>query len=232
MRITLLLLALSSAVVTGFAPFITPTLSRSSVQHLFAEVDGIVVTGTNIDMTEALTAHATSTLSSALSKTPSLTSRTHCTLSVSKNPSNRSHKCEVTIRVANGPVIRACTATTDMYASIVEAGSIVRRKVRKFKERRNTGAHSKVDIADFLIDNDQDDDISFSSPSSPSSDPYAGEVTKVKSFDLRHPISLSEAVFALDYVDHDFYVFRSEESGEVEVVYKRNGGGVGLIQQE
>ena len=57
-------------------------------------------------------------------------------------------------------------------------------------------------------------------------------MTKVKSFDLRHPISLSEAVFALDYVDHDFYVFRSEESGEVEVVYKRNGGGVGLIQQE
>jgi putative sigma-54 modulation protein len=52
----------------------------------------------------------------------------------------------------------------------------------------------------------------------------------VFSFDLSTPISLQEAIFALDYIDHDFYVFRDEETKEINVVYKRNAGGVGLIQ--
>ena len=52
------------------------------------------------------------------------------------------------------------------------------------------------------------------------------------SFDLSIPISIKEAIFALDYIDHDFYVFRDEDSNEVSVVYKRNAGGVGLIQPE
>ena len=52
----------------------------------------------------------------------------------------------------------------------------------------------------------------------------------VRSYDLSKKISVQEAVFALDYVDHDFYVFRNEEDGEINVVYKRNAGGVGLIQ--
>ena len=52
------------------------------------------------------------------------------------------------------------------------------------------------------------------------------------SFDLSTPISVKEAIFALDYIDHDFYVFRDEESNDVSVVYKRNAGGVGLIQPE
>jgi len=63
-------------------------------------------------------------------------------------------------------------------------------------------------------------------------DPEQAVVTKVKSFDLGTPISIKEAIFALDYIDHDFYVFRDEESNEVSVVYKRNAGGVGLIQPE
>ena len=52
----------------------------------------------------------------------------------------------------------------------------------------------------------------------------------VRSYDLSKKISVQEAVFALDYVDHDFYVFRNDEDGEINVVYKRNAGGVGLIQ--
>jgi putative sigma-54 modulation protein len=52
------------------------------------------------------------------------------------------------------------------------------------------------------------------------------------SFDLGTPISLQEAMFALDYIDHDFYVFRDLETNEINVVYKRNAGGIGLIQPQ
>ena len=62
-------------------------------------------------------------------------------------------------------------------------------------------------------------------------DPEAPKITKVNSFDLEKPISLQEAIFALDYVDHDFYVFRNEETDNITVVYKRNGRlGIGLIE--
>ena len=61
-------------------------------------------------------------------------------------------------------------------------------------------------------------------------DPYKPQITKVNSFALDKPITIEEAVFALDYVDHDFYVFRNAETDKVSVVYKRHTGGVGLVE--
>ena len=61
-------------------------------------------------------------------------------------------------------------------------------------------------------------------------DPEAPTITKVNSFDLEKPVSVQEAVFALDYVDHDFYVFKNEETDKITVVYKRNTNGIGLIE--
>lgn len=63
-------------------------------------------------------------------------------------------------------------------------------------------------------------------------DPEAPVVTKIKSYDLKNGISVQEAIFALDFVDHDFYVFREKESDEINVVYKRNAGGYGLIEPQ
>jgi putative sigma-54 modulation protein len=57
-------------------------------------------------------------------------------------------------------------------------------------------------------------------------------ITPVKSFQLDRPISLEEAVFALDYIDHDFYVFRNQATNEINVVYKRHTGGIGHVAPE
>lgn len=45
------------------------------------------------------------------------------------------------------------------------------------------------------------------------------------------PISVDEAVHQLDLIDHPFYVFRNKEcaNNEINVVYRRDHGGVGLI---
>ena len=43
-------------------------------------------------------------------------------------------------------------------------------------------------------------------------------------------MSAEEAVNQLELVGHDFFVFRNEESNEINVVYRRNDGRYGLIE--
>ena len=45
-------------------------------------------------------------------------------------------------------------------------------------------------------------------------------------------ISLGEARKQLDFIDHEFYVFRNKVNNELQVIYKRNHGGYGLIQSK
>ena len=43
-------------------------------------------------------------------------------------------------------------------------------------------------------------------------------------------MSLDDAIHQLEVIDHDFYVVREKQSGELQVVYQRNHGGYGVIQ--
>ena len=54
---------------------------------------------------------------------------------------------------------------------------------------------------------------------------------KNKYFEMT-PISSDEARKQLDLIDHDFYVFRNKKNNELQVIYKRNHGGYGLIQSK
>ena len=36
-------------------------------------------------------------------------------------------------------------------------------------------------------------------------------------------------MLAMQDLDHDFYVFRAADSGELQVLYRRNAGGYGVI---
>jgi putative sigma-54 modulation protein len=44
------------------------------------------------------------------------------------------------------------------------------------------------------------------------------------------PMSIDDALHQLELIDHDFYLFRDAASGELQVVYRRNHGGFGVIQ--
>jgi putative sigma-54 modulation protein len=44
------------------------------------------------------------------------------------------------------------------------------------------------------------------------------------------PMSAEEAALQLDLIGHDFFVFRSEDSGEINVIYRRKNGGYGVIE--
>ena len=52
---------------------------------------------------------------------------------------------------------------------------------------------------------------------------------KTKQFALK-PMTPEEAVLQLELVGHDFFVFRRDDTNEINVVYRRRGGGYGLIE--
>src|SRR5215212_10037962 len=44
------------------------------------------------------------------------------------------------------------------------------------------------------------------------------------------PMGAEEAVLQLELLDHDFYVFTSADTGDINVVYRRRDGNYGLIE--
>ena len=124
-----------------------------------------------------------------------------------------------------------------MYNSIDAVSHALNRKLLKYKERRTAGWHGGASMSEDLLQAfdaleqmetelppEQDNGSDFFE------DPEKKEIVKVNSFDLEHPISVDEAIFALDYVDHDFYVFKNEATDKISVVYKRHVGGIGLVE--
>ena len=43
-------------------------------------------------------------------------------------------------------------------------------------------------------------------------------------------MSVEEAIMQMNLLEHEFFVFKDDESGEVCVVYKRADGDYGLIE--
>ena len=63
----------------------------------------------------------------------------------------------------------------------------------------------------------------------PDEDEAGPQIVKTKQFSVK-PMSAEEAALQLELVGHDFFVFRSDDSGEVNVIYRRRDGGYGLIE--
>jgi len=229
------------ATSSAFSP--TPQFSITAVKankglHMSSPVKvPITITGDNIDLTPALSDYVNQKVDRTLGKLSTVSSVSNCDvfLTVNKNPKVESaHTAEVVTSI-KGTTFRVAETSPDMYASIDLVANRLARKLRKYKERRLSGYHGGPNMGENLADVLNSIEVEDDEPTEeddPFIDPEQAVITKVKSFDLSNSISIKEAIFALDYIDHDFYVFRDEESNEVSVVYKRNAGGVGLIQPE
>mmetsp|Transcript_13257 Transcript_13257/g.18673 ORF Transcript_13257/g.18673 Transcript_13257/m.18673 type:complete len:273 (-) Transcript_13257:165-983(-) len=225
-----------------------PKIVGSRVRHVVKAVvqdstrKPILITGNNIDVTEPLMDYTNKKIGRVVDKLGGIVTKVDVHLSVIKNPRvAAAHVVEVTV-FAKGTVIRAGEASDNMYSSIDLVSDIIARKLRKYKDRSISSKRSRQSLtektdgdADEFIEssemdeNAEDDDVDiYDQDGMPSIDM---SIVKNKSFPMP-PCSLEDAIIALEYIDHDFYVFRNIESGEINVVYKRNHGGLGLIQPE
>ena len=134
--------------------------------------------------------------------------------SVERNQNN----VELTVRGA-GTLFRAKESTSDMFASIDAAVGTIEGQIRKNKSRlsrrlRKDAFTRTVEETSFVPET-AEEDLS---------------IVKIKRFPIQ-PMRREEAVLQMNLLNHSFFAFRDEDNdGVFAVVYKRNDGGYGLIE--
>ena len=133
--------------------------------------------------------------------------------SVEKNRNN----VELTVHGADH-WFRAHESTSDMFASIDAAVGTIEGQIRKNKTRlarrlRQDAFSRTVEETSFAAD-EPEDDLS---------------IVRIKKFYMK-PMTREEAVMQMNLLEHNFFAFRDEDNGGTfAVVYRRNNGGYGLI---
>ena len=192
----------------------------------------ILIHGKNLELTGALKEYTEAKIEKATHHYKDIVKEADIHLSIEKNPRVSFQTAEVTI-FANGTIIRAEEKTENLYSSIDLVSNKLCRKLRKYKERNNKTIHNNrfKNKESFLIETTESRflDKAFLKEGIEASLPEPS--IKNKYFEM-HPISSEEARKQLDLIDHDFYVFRNKKNNELQVIYKRNHGGYGLIQSK
>ena len=134
--------------------------------------------------------------------------------SVEKNRNN----VELTVHGA-GTWVRAHESTSDMFASIDAAIGTIEGQIRKNKTRlarrlRQDAFTRSVEETSFIQEEPEDD----------------LQIVRVKQFYMK-PMTREEAVLQMNLLEHNFFAFRDEDNGGAfAVVYRRNDGGYGLLE--
>jgi putative sigma-54 modulation protein len=123
---------------------------------------------------------------------------------------------EVTL-FTKGHVLRARETASDIKTAIDKVAAKLERQARRFKERVVDRHAGKIAPGPALVET-----------GAAEAEPEPS-IVKKKSVDLK-PMSFEEAILQLELLGHDFFVFESEETDDMAVLYRRRDGDFGLIQ--
>jgi putative sigma-54 modulation protein len=181
----------------------------------------VTVKGRNISVTEALERYAfekVERLRKFFDDERSV-SRAEVELIHERNPSiSEPEVAEVTLFI-NGAVLKAREASVDMYASIDRMSDKLERQVRRYRGRQIDRWHGQLKGRSTELDN----------AAAGEEEEIEAKVVRTKQFQMK-PMSAEEAVLQMELLDHDFFVFTSADTGDINVVYRRRDGNYGLIE--
>jgi putative sigma-54 modulation protein len=167
----------------------------------------VIVNGRHLEITPALRTYAEEKIGK-FEKFVSHITEASVTLSVEKYR----HKAEVLLKV-NGVLIQAEGVTGEIYSAIDEVVEKLEKQVVRYKEKLRAYRKGEKKAGGAGTEGPE----------------RAGRIIKHKRFDMK-PMSPEEAVYQMDLLDKDFFVFANEVSGYINLVYRRKDGNYGLIE--
>jgi ribosomal subunit interface protein len=141
---------------------------------------------------------------------------------------------EITAR-GRGPVVRGEACADSFYAALEGAVHKLEARLRRGKDRRKIhyGDKTPVSVAEATAAIAPDFDI----PSTPQEKPeqtgaeehIPGRVVRTKEH-TASPMTVDDALYEMELVGHDFFLFHDKETDKPTVVYRRHAYDYGLIR--
>ncbi len=132
--------------------------------------------------------------------------------------SKHNQKClELTI-VASGTIFRSEVEDETFRNALDRAVYLIERQIRKNKTRLERRLKNDA-FKDVMLDTGEDfeEEKEFQ--------------IRRKSFSIK-PMSVEEAIMQMNLLEHEFFVFKDDQSNEICVVYKRHDNTYGLIENK
>jgi ribosomal subunit interface protein len=201
----------------------------------------IVVKGRNVEVPDHYREHVADTLSKVERYDQKLI-RVDVELFHERNPrqADNCQRVEITV-VTRGPVIRAEACAKDFYAALDCSFNKLDGRLRRAADRRRVhrGRHAPVSVAEATAK--LPTDLPSLTPQREES-PVATDLTEHEDNqpwrivrEKEHPadpMTVDDALFQMELVGHDFYLFHDKESGRPSVVYRRRGYDYGILSLE
>lgn len=129
-------------------------------------------------------------------------------------------------------VIRAEVEDQTLYAAVDKAADKLERQLRKIKERevkggvhtQHTAANGAARIGSHLPEEVPELDTSRSADLAD----LPAEVIRRKVFHVE-AMSVEDAVQKLDMIGHAFFLYRDSKTQDIQVLYRRDAGGYGIL---
>ena len=122
----------------------------------------------------------------------------------------------------NGVVMRGEDYAPDLRKAFDKALKNIERQVKRHKGYLTDKARMKVQDFSFDIDPEL-------MPAYPEKEEMSREIVKTKKFNVEVMTPI-EATMQMDLLGHSFFIFKNDQSGAINVVYRRQEGGYGLLE--
>ncbi|MGE5829664.1 MAG: ribosome hibernation-promoting factor, HPF/YfiA family [Micromonosporaceae bacterium] len=199
----------------------------------------IVVKGRNVEVPEHYRVHVAEKLHKIVRYDHKLI-RVDVELFHERNPrqSDYCQRVEITC-VSRGPIVRAEACAGDFYSALDRALTKLDTRLRRAADRRRVhrGRHTPISVAAATASLGVPD--TALAPASVAVLEDAGLEDEVEDDQPWHvvrmkehpadPMTIDDALFQMELVGHDFFLFLDKDSGQPSVVYRRRGYDYGVI---
>ena len=195
----------------------------------------VVVTGRHCELSDRFRSHVEDKLT-RLEKHDHRIIRVNVEVECERNPrqADRAVRLQLTA-LSKGPVIRAEACAADKMAALDLALDKMAAQMRRASDRRRVhhGRHTPVSVGQALAgvveDDAHDDVVTHDRQVGPIDVTGDGPLVVREKTHPATPMTLDQALYEMELVGHDFYLYVDKDSERPAVVYRRRGYDYGVI---